>query len=154
MWDPGFSQPSTCHNRISSGSHSENGVPRSPMKASQGSYFPSDSPSSGVILTGPQVTTSPPTAPVRSVHLPSSPTFTHMEMRAPGLPKEGSQWRRGLVSPLLDCQVFLRCPPDKGPEASGLSTEVPETSEQPLPPGFPEAESLFSRDTAGEHPSG
>ena len=29
MWDPGFCQPSTCHNRTSSGSHSENGVPRS-----------------------------------------------------------------------------------------------------------------------------
>ena len=38
-----------------------NGVPPSPMKASQGSYFPTDSPSSGVIVTGPQVTTCPPT---------------------------------------------------------------------------------------------
>ena len=61
MWDPGFCQPSTCHNRTSSGSHSENGVPRSPMKASQGSYFPTDSRSSGVIVTVPQVTTGPPT---------------------------------------------------------------------------------------------
>ena len=80
------------------------------MKASQGSYFPTDSPSSGVIVTGPQVTTSPQTAPVKSVYLPSSPTFTHMEMRAPGLPKEGSQWRRGLVLPLLDCQVLPQVP--------------------------------------------
>ena len=61
MWDPGFCQPSPCHNRTSSGSHSENRVPRSPMKASQDSYFPTDSPSSGVIVTGPQVTTCPPT---------------------------------------------------------------------------------------------
>ena len=61
MWDPGFCQPSACHNLTSSGSHSENGVPRSPMKASQGSYFPTDSPSSGVIVTGPQVTTCQPT---------------------------------------------------------------------------------------------
>ena len=61
MWDPGFCQPSTCHNRTSSGSHSENGVSHSPMKASQGSYFPTDSPSSGVMGTGPQVTTCPPT---------------------------------------------------------------------------------------------
>ena len=38
-----------------------NGVPRSPMKASQGSYFPTYSQSSGVIVTGPQVTTCPPT---------------------------------------------------------------------------------------------
>ena len=51
----------TCHNRISSGSHSDNGVPRSPMKASQGSYFPTDSPSSGVIVTGPQFSTCLPT---------------------------------------------------------------------------------------------
>ena len=35
--------------------------PCSPMKASQGSYFPTDSPSSGVTLTGPQVSTCPPT---------------------------------------------------------------------------------------------
>ena len=61
MWDPGFWQPSTCHNRISSGSHSDNGVPRFPMKASQGSYFPTDSPSSGVIVTEPQVITCPTT---------------------------------------------------------------------------------------------
>ena len=61
MWDPGFCQPSPCHNRTSSSSHSENGVPRTKMKASQGSYFPSDSPSSGVIVTGPQVTRCPTT---------------------------------------------------------------------------------------------
>ena len=61
MWDPGFCEPSTCHSRTFSGSHSENGVPRSPMKASQGSYFPTNSPSSGVIVTGPQVSTCPPT---------------------------------------------------------------------------------------------
>ena len=53
MWDPGFFQPSPCHSRTSSGSHSENGVHRSPMKVSQGSYFSTDSPSSGVIVTGP-----------------------------------------------------------------------------------------------------
>ena len=39
------------------------------------------------------------------------------------------------------------------PEASMLSTVPPETSEKPLPPGFPGAESLVSQDTAGEHPS-
>ena len=61
MWDAGFCKPSKCHNRTSSGSHPENGVPRSPVKASQGSYFPTDSPSSGVIVTGPQVSTCPPT---------------------------------------------------------------------------------------------
>ena len=61
MWDPGFFQPSPCHNHTSSSSHSENGVPHSPMKASQGSYFPSDCPSSGVIVTGPQVTMCLPT---------------------------------------------------------------------------------------------
>ena len=32
-----------------------------------------------------------------------------------------------------------------------LSTELPETSEKPLPPRFPEAEALGSPDTAGEH---
>ena len=53
MWDPGFCQPSTCRNRTSSGSHSESGVPPSSMKAPQGSYFPADSPSSGVTVTGP-----------------------------------------------------------------------------------------------------
>ena len=53
MWDPGFCQPSTCHSQTSSGSHSENGVPPSSMKAPQGSYFPADSPSSGVIVTVP-----------------------------------------------------------------------------------------------------
>ena len=35
-----------------------------------------------------------------------------------------------------------------------LSTEPPETSEKPLPPGFPEEETLVSRDTAGDHSSG
>ena len=35
-----------------------------------------------------------------------------------------------------------------------LSPELTETSEKPLPPGFPEAEALASRHTAGEHPSG
>ena len=49
---------------------------------------------------------------------------------------------------------YLRCPPGKRPEASMLSTVPPETSKKPLPPGFPEAESFVSRDTAGEHPSG
>ena len=34
-----------------------------------------------------------------------------------------------------------------------LSTVPPETSEKPLPPAFPRAESLVSQDTAGEHPS-
>ena len=53
MWDPGFCQPSPCHNRTSSSSRSDNGVPHSSMKAPQGSYFPADSPSSGVTLTGP-----------------------------------------------------------------------------------------------------
>ena len=33
-----------------------------------------------------------------------------------------------------------------------LSTVPPETSEKPLPPGFPETEVLVSQDTAGEHP--
>ena len=61
MWDPGFCQPYKGHNRTSSGSHSENGVPGSPMKAYQGSSVPTDSPSSGVIVTGPQVSTCPPT---------------------------------------------------------------------------------------------
>ena len=61
MWVPWFCQPSPCHNRTFSGSHSENCVPRSPMKASQGSYFSTDSPSSGLIVTGLQVTTCPPT---------------------------------------------------------------------------------------------
>ena len=70
MGDPGFCQPSPCHNRTSSGSHSENGVPRSPMKASQGSYFPNDSPSSGVIVTGPQVTTCPPNCSCQEGVLP------------------------------------------------------------------------------------
>ena len=35
-----------------------------------------------------------------------------------------------------------------------LSTEPPETSEKPLPPVFPEVETLISQDTAGDHPSG
>ena len=46
------------------------------------------------------------------------------------------------------------CPPGKGAEASRLSTEPPETSVKPVPPGFPEGETLVSRDTAGDHPSG
>ena len=33
-----------------------------------------------------------------------------------------------------------------------LSTEPTETPEKPLPPGFPEAEALVSRHTAGEYP--
>ena len=32
-----------------------------------------------------------------------------------------------------------------------LSTVQPLTHEKPLPPQFPEAESLVSQDTAGEH---
>ena len=71
-----------------------------------------------------------------------------MEMRAYGQPKEGSQWRPGLVWPALDARGYLRFPPGKGPEASRLSTEPPETSEKTLPPGFPEAESLVSQDTS------
>ena len=62
MWDLGFCQPSPCHNRTSSSSHSESfRVPHSKMKASQGSYFRYDSPSSGVIVSRPQVTKCPPT---------------------------------------------------------------------------------------------
>ena len=53
MWDPGFCQPSPCHNRTSTSSRSDNGVPHSSMKAPQGSYFPAESPSSGVTVTGP-----------------------------------------------------------------------------------------------------
>ena len=34
-----------------------------------------------------------------------------------------------------------------------LSTVPLGTSEKPLPPAFPEAESLVSQDTAGEHPA-
>ena len=45
--------PSPCDNPTSSGSHSENGVPRSLMKAPQGSYFAVDSQSSSVTVTGP-----------------------------------------------------------------------------------------------------
>ena len=49
--------------------------------------------------------------------------------------------------------VNLRAASGKGPDASMLSTVPLETSEKPLPPGFLEAESLVSQDTAGEHPS-
>ena len=37
---------------------------------------------------------------------------------------------------------YLRCPPGKVSEAFRLSAEPTETSEKPLPPGFPEAEAL------------
>ena len=154
MWDPGFCQPSTCHNRTSSGSHSENGVPRSPMKASQGSYFPTDSASSGVIVTEAQVTTCSPTCSCQEGVPPlKSHLLAHGDMglwAAPG----GLPVAPGLVWPVVDCQVLPQVPSGKLPEASGLNTDLPETSEKPLPPGFPEAESLVSRDTAGEHPSG
>ena len=61
--------------------------------------------------------------------------------------------RPGVASSRLT-GIILGCPPPKGPEASMLSTEPPETSEKPLPPGFPEAEALASWDIAGENPSG
>ena len=48
-------------NPTSSSSHSDNGVPHSSMKAPQGFYFPADSPSSGVTVTGPPGHPCPPT---------------------------------------------------------------------------------------------
>ena len=56
--------------------------------------------------------------------------------------------------PALDCLGLPEVHSGKGPEGSRLSTEPPETSEKPLLPRFPEAESLACREIAGEHPSG
>ena len=145
MWDPGFCQPSTCHSRTFSGSHSENGVPRSPMKASQGSYFPTNSPSSGVIVTGPQVSTCPPTCSCQEGEPPLKSHFhAHLDegiwAAQGGLPVAALP---GVASSRLP-GVTLGLPGGKGPEASWLTTEPPETSEKPLPPVFPEAESLVS----------
>ena len=145
MWDPGFCQPSTCFNHTSSGSHSENGVPRSSMNAPQGSYFPADSPSSGVTVTGPPGHHMPTnlllprgrTSP--QVPLPCIWRWGHL-----ALPRKGSQWWPGLMWPALVFQGYLSCPPGKGPEASRLSTEPPGTSEKHLPLLFPEAEALVS----------
>ena len=61
-------------------------------------------------MPGPQVTTGPPTCSCQEGVLPLKPTFSHMEMWASGLPKEGSQWRPGLVWPVLDCQVLPQVP--------------------------------------------
>ena len=78
-----------------------------------------------------------------------------MEMRAAGLVQGGFPVaaRPGVASArlhLVTLGAFLL--KDQG--ACRLSTEPPETSENPLPPGFPEAEFLVTRDTAGEHTSG
>ena len=93
-------------------------------RAPQGSFFPTASPSSGVTVSGPQVTTfdtccdtccdhmSPKCcdhisqhahqhAPAQRENLPSSPTSLHMEMRAAGVAQEGLQWWQGLVWPAL-----------------------------------------------------
>ena len=77
-----------------------------------------------------------------------------MEMMAAGTAQGGLPGvaKPGVASSRLT-GIILGCPPPKGPEASMLSTEPPETSEKPLPPAFPRAESLVSQDTAGEHPS-
>ena len=66
-------------------------------RAPQGSCFPTASPSSGVTVSGPQVTTCPSTCSCTDENLPSSPTSLHMEMRAPGVAQEGLQWWQGLV---------------------------------------------------------
>ncbi|KAJ1360190.1 hypothetical protein KIN20_019110 [Parelaphostrongylus tenuis] len=78
-----------------------------------------------------------------------------MEMRAAGAAQGGLPVAAspGVASSRLT-GITLGDLLDKGPEASRLSAEPPETSEKPLPPGFSEAEALASRDTAGEHPSG
>ena len=154
MWDPGFCQPSTCHSRTFSGSHSENGVPRSPMKASQGSYFPIVRPSSGVIVTGPQFSTCLTTCSCQEGEPPLKSHFpTHGDegtWRCPGrAPSGGRAW----CGQLKIAWGYLRYPPGKGPEASMLSTVPPETSVKPLPLGFPGAEYLVSQETAGQHPS-
>ena len=78
-----------------------------------------------------------------------------MQMRAPGAAQEGLllESTPDVASSRLP-GIALGALLVKGPEASRLSTEPPETSEKHLPPWFPEAEALVSRDTAGEHPSG
>ena len=89
MWDPGFCQPSPCHNPTSSGSHSDNGVPHSTMKEPQGSYFPADSPSSGVTVTGTPDHHVPTNLLLLRGRTSPLPTFPHMEMRAPGAAQGG-----------------------------------------------------------------
>ena len=93
--------------------------------------------------------------PAEKENLPSSPPSPHLEMTGGlaslgGLPVEA---RPGVASSRLP-GVTLGDLLVKGPEASRLSTEPSETSEKPLPPGFPEVEALASRETAREHPSG
>ena len=104
-WDPGFCQPSTCHNRTSSVSHSENGVPRSAMKASQGSYFPTDRSSSGVIVTGPQVSTCPPTCSCQEGELPLKSHFHAHGDEGIWAAQRGLQLpaRHGVASSRLPC---------------------------------------------------
>ena len=84
-----FSSPPPCHNPTSSGSHSDNGVPHSTMKAPQGSYFPADSPSSGVTVTGPPGHHVPTNLLLLRGRTSPLPTFPHMEMRAPGAAQGG-----------------------------------------------------------------
>ena len=60
------------------------------MKAPQGSYFPADSPSSGVTVTGPpRSPRAHQTAPAQRENLPSSPPSLHMDFRALGAAQEG-----------------------------------------------------------------
>ena len=70
------------------------------------------------------------------------------------LPRKGSSVGKAWCGQLYFDWDYLRCPPGKGSEAPLLSTEPTETSEKPLPPGFPEAEALVSQHTTGEYPSG
>ena len=155
MWGPGFCQPSTCHNHTSSGSHSENGVPPSSMKAPEGSYFSADSPSSGVIMTDPPGHHVPINLLLpRRRTSPQSPFPAHVDEGTWHCPGRAPSGGHSLSFQLYIAWSYLRCPPGKGPEASRLSTEPPKTSEKHLPPMFPEAEAMVSRDIAGEHPSG
>ena len=67
-----------------------------------------------------------------------------MEMRAAGAAQGGLPVaaRPGVASSRLPAVTLGDLL--EGPEASGLSAEPPETSEKPLPPGFPQAEALVS----------
>ena len=115
------------------------------MKASQVSYFPTNSPSLGVIVTGPQVSTCPPICSCQEGEPPLKSHFhAHLDegiwAAQGGLPVAALP---GVASSRLP-GVTLGLPGRKGREASWLMTEPPETSEKPLPPVFPEAESLVS----------
>ena len=71
------------------------------IRAPQGSFFHTASPSSYVTVSGPQVTMCPPTCSCPEGEPPLKSHFPHMVMRAPVVAQEGLQWRQGLLWPAL-----------------------------------------------------